>query len=137
MTIANAAGATLDGAWRAGAEAYLGITVTGFPNLFLLYGPNTNLGHNSIIYMLECQIAYVMQCLEQLHRVRALDVRGDVQGAFNTSLQRQLADSVWAGDCTSWYKTADGKITNNWPGYTFTYGRLTRRLQLRDYQITP
>jgi hypothetical protein len=87
--------------------------------------------------MLESQYAYVMQCLEQLHGVSTLAVRGDVQRAFNTSLQQQLDASVWAGDCTSWYKTPDGKITNNWPGYTFTYRRLTRRLDLDDYLIGP
>jgi len=135
MTIRGLHG-TLDEAWQGGAEAYLGITVSGFPNLFVLYGPNTNLGHNSIIYMLESQIGYVMQCLEQLHRVRQLDVRSDVQRDFNTSLQQQLAESVWAGDCTSWYKTAEGKLTNNWPGYTFAYRRITRTLDLGDYTIT-
>ena len=134
MTIRGPNG-TLDDAWQRGAEAYLGITVSGFPNLFVLYGPNTNLGHNSIIYMLESQIGYVMQCLEQLHRVRQLDVKTGVQHEFNTSLQQQLAMSVWAGDCTSWYKTADGKLTNNWPGYTFTYRRITRTLDLDDYTI--
>jgi cation diffusion facilitator CzcD-associated flavoprotein CzcO len=126
---------TLDEAWQHGAEAYLGITVSGFPNLFMLYGPNTNLGHNSIIYMLESQIGYVMQCLEQLHRIKHLDVRPDIQRAFNASLQQQLAGSVWAGDCTSWYKNAAGKVTNNWAGYTFAYRRITRVLRLDDYAI--
>jgi cation diffusion facilitator CzcD-associated flavoprotein CzcO len=135
MTIRGPRG-TLDEAWRGGAEAYLGMTISGFPNLFVLYGPNTNLGHNSIIYMLESQFDYVMQALDELHRVRHLDVRPDVQAAFNTSLQQQLADSVWAGDCTSWYKTASGKVTNNWPGYTFTYRRRTRRLALADYDVS-
>lgn len=134
MTIRGLHG-TLDDAWRAGAEAYLGMTISGFPNLFVLYGPNTNLGHNSIIYMLESQFEYVMQALAELHRVRHLDVRPDVQAAFNTSIQQQLAESVWAGDCTSWYKTAGGKITNNWPGYTFTYRRRTRKLELADFAI--
>ena len=134
MTIRGLRG-TLDEAWRGGAEAYLGMTIAGFPNLFVLYGPNTNLGHNSIIYMLESQFEYVMQALAELHRVRHLDVKPEVQRSFNTSLQQQLADSVWAGDCTSWYKTADGKLTNNWPGYTFTYRRRTRTLELADYDV--
>ncbi|MEJ7601779.1 MAG: NAD(P)/FAD-dependent oxidoreductase [Kofleriaceae bacterium] len=134
MTIRGLHG-TLDEAWQGGAEAYLGITVTGFPNLFVLYGPNTNLGHNSIVYMLESQFDYVMQALDVLHRVRRLDVKPEIQHAFNTSLQQQLAGSIWAGDCTSWYKTPDGKITNNWPGYTFTYRRLTRALDLADYNV--
>ncbi|MDB4966793.1 MAG: putative monooxygenase [Myxococcales bacterium] len=129
MAVRGLGGRLLDEAWRAGAEAYLGMTVSGFPNLFLLYGPNTNLGHNSIVYMLESQIAYVMQCLQALdaQELRYLDVRADVQHSFNEALQEQLERSVWASGCTSWYQTADGKQTNNWPGFTFTYRRRTRR----------
>ena len=128
MAIRGLDGGELNEAWRAGAEAYLGMTVAGFPNLFLLYGPNTNLGHNSIIYMLESQIGYVMQCLATLEReqLRYLDVRPDVQRRFNDVLQTRLRRSVWASGCTSWYQTADGKQTNNWPYFTFTYRRMTR-----------
>jgi cation diffusion facilitator CzcD-associated flavoprotein CzcO len=129
MAIRGLDGQDLDDAWRGGAEAYLGMTVSRFPNLFLLYGPNTNLGHNSIIYMLESQIRYVMQCLRTLEteQLRWLDVRADAQRAYNETLQRQLGRSIWAQGCTSWYQTADGKQTNNWPYFTFTYRRMTRR----------
>ena len=126
---------TLDEAWQGGAEAYLGMTVTGFPNLFVLYGPNTNLGHNSIIYMLESQFDYVMQALDALHRVRRLDVRADIQHA---STQHAAALAASTGPATAhWYKTPAGKITSNWPGYTFTYRRLTRTLDLADYNVEP
>lgn len=135
MTITGRNGQDLDAAWRDGAEAYLGITVAGFPNLFMLYGPNTNLGHSSIVYMLESQIGYVMQCLAALEQQQLdwLEVRPETQSAFNRKVQRQIRRSVWDQGCQSWYKTESGKQTNNWPGFTFVYRFLTRRLDLSDY----
>lgn len=136
MRITGRAGRELNEAWRQGAEAYLGITVSGFPNLFLLYGPNTNLGHNSIIFMLESQVRYVLACLRVLRErnLRFLDVRPDAQRDFNARLQRSLERSVWGADCTSWYKTAEGRNTNNWPGFTFRYRRETRGPRLAHYE---
>lgn len=135
MRITGLGGRDLNQAWRDGAEAYLGITVSGFPNLFLLYGPNTNLGHNSIVYMLESQIRYVLGCLRALEKeqLRYLDVRAQVQEAFNERLQRALRRTVWEQGCTSWYKTDGGKNTNNWPGFTFRYRQLTRAPTLEHY----
>lgn len=137
MQITGLAGKDLNACWRKGAEAYLGISISGFPNLFMLYGPNTNLGHSSIVYMLESQIAYVLDAVRHLAKgSRWLDVKPEVQGAFNTRIQRRIKRTVWDGACTSWYKTAEGKNTNNWPGYTFEYRRATRRLRPEDYQTT-
>ncbi|WP_373187170.1 flavin-containing monooxygenase [Halopseudomonas sp.] len=136
MSIKGLDGIDLNEAWRAGAEAYKGISVSGFPNLFILYGPNTNLGHNSIIYMLESQFNYVVACLQTLaHRgLRYIDVKPDVQGAFNAKIQDAISTTIWSRGCNSWYQTADGKQTNNWPGYTFSYRRLTRKPELDDYE---
>ncbi|WNG54031.1 NAD(P)/FAD-dependent oxidoreductase [Archangium gephyra] len=136
MRITGRGGRELNAAWREGAEAYLGLTVSGFPNLFLLYGPNTNLGHNSIVFMLESQVRYVLACLRVLRErnLRFLDVRPDAQRDFNARLQRSLERSVWAADCSSWYKTADGRNTNNWPGFTFHYRRQTRGPRLAHYE---
>ncbi|MDX1803960.1 MAG: NAD(P)/FAD-dependent oxidoreductase [Alcanivorax sp.] len=134
MTIHGRQGQDLNDAWQNGAEAYLGITVHGFPNLFMLYGPNTNLGHNSIIYMLESQMQYILQCVAQLQQgTRALEVRQDSQEQFNSRIQSQIHDTVWDKGCHSWYKTESGKNTNNWPGFTFDYRRQTRELDLNDY----
>jgi hypothetical protein len=132
-------GRTLDEAWRDGAEAYFGMAVSGFPNLFILYGPNTNLAHNSIVYMLEAQMAYVLSCLRALRdrRLAFLEVRAERQRAHNDELQSRLRQSVWAAGCTSWYQTPAGKIVNNWPGWTFRYRRLTRRVDPRDYHAAP
>ena len=104
--------------WDTGARAYLGMTVPRFPNLFLLYGPNTNLGHNSIIFMTERQGEYVARKIARLlnEDLRTLEVRPEAQARFDRQVQDRLAGTVWAGDCASWYKTADGRITNNWSG---------------------
>ena len=137
MEVEGRDGQTLSETWEksGGPEAYLGIAVPGFPNFFLLYGPNTNLGHNSIVFMLECQIRYVLRAIA---RVRG---RGDsqievTQGALDRRREvqeRELARTAWAGRCTSWYKTATGKIINNWSAGTFKYWWLTRRPNLRDF----
>jgi cation diffusion facilitator CzcD-associated flavoprotein CzcO len=137
MTITGRDGIALNDAWKDGAEAYLGITVNGFPNLFMLYGPNTNLGHNSIIYMLESQIHYVQQCIAAIdsQKLRSLEVRSLVQTNFNDRVQSKISDTVWNKGCHSWYKTESGKNTNNWPGFTFNYRRQTEKLDLNDYDI--
>ena len=137
MTITGRDGIGLNDASKDGAEAYLGITVNGFPNLFMLYGPNTNLGHNSIIYMLESQIHYVQQCIAAIdsQKLRSLEVRSFVQVNFNDRVQSKISDTVWNKGCHSWYKTESGKNTNNWPGFTFNYRRQTEKLDLNDYDI--
>ena len=137
MEITGRDGQTVNDAWQEGAEAYLGVTVSGFPNLFMLYGPNTNLGHNSIVYMLESQIHYATQAIQTLldSDARYLDVRPDRQREFNVDIQNLVKGTVWSRGCTSWYQTANGRNTNNWPGFTFAYRRRTRQLRLADYQV--
>ncbi|HEU4973771.1 MAG TPA: NAD(P)/FAD-dependent oxidoreductase [Baekduia sp.] len=137
MDIRGAGGQALADVWHAGAEAYLGVTVAGFPNLFVLYGPNTNLGHNSIIYMIESQVAYVLEALRhlELSGQRWVDVRPERQAAFVSEVEQRSHRTVWERGCTSWYTTADGRNTNNWPGYTFSYRRRTSRFDATDYAI--
>jgi cation diffusion facilitator CzcD-associated flavoprotein CzcO len=136
MRIVGADGRVLEDAWKAGAEAYLGMTVAGFPNFFMLYGPNTNLGHNSIIFMLECQVRYVVSCLAAMAErdLAWLDVRPEAMAAYNAELQAVLDRSVWAQTEKSWYKRADGRITNNWSGTTAGYWWRTRRVELEHYR---
>lgn len=134
IEVTGRGGCSLDEQWSNGAEAHLGITVSGFPNLFLLYGPNTNLGHNSIVFMLERQISYVLTCLRALvGDTRPFDVRPGAQAASNRRLQQRLARTVWAGSCHSWYKTAAGRITNNWSGTTVSYWMTTWRVRWSDF----
>ncbi|MES1930764.1 flavin-containing monooxygenase FMO [Salinisphaera dokdonensis CL-ES53] len=137
MAISGRNGASLNDVWRDGAEAYKGINVAGFPNLFMLYGPNTNLAHSSIVFMLESQVRYVMQCVQALRdpQVATMDVRADRQQAYNTDIQNRLDGTVWTAGCDSWYTNASGKQTNNWPDFTFAFRRMTAHLALDDYQL--
>jgi cation diffusion facilitator CzcD-associated flavoprotein CzcO len=138
MTITGPGGHALSEEWRQGARAYLGVTVSGFPNLFMLYGPNTNLGHNSILVMIEAQVGYIVDAIRQLDErgLKRLDVKRAVMDEYNRVLQRDLAKSVWAADKQSWYKLADGTITNNWPHSTMRYRRLLRKADLADYETS-
>lgn len=141
IRITGLGGRTLDEEWRDGPGAYFGLSVPGFPNFFLMYGPNTNLGSGSIVHILESQIAYIVQAAELLRGgVRYLDLRRDVMDAFDARVRRRLGTSVWnAGGCDSWYVRhgADGtrRNTNNWPGFMLGYRRATRRLDPADYRL--
>jgi cation diffusion facilitator CzcD-associated flavoprotein CzcO len=139
MSVTGLEGRQLNQAWREGAEAYLGIAVSGFPNFFMLYGPNTNLGGNSIIYMLEGQIGYVLGALQAIERegLDWLDVRPEVQRAFNTWVDAASRTSVWQSGCHNWYTTASGRNTNNWPDHTFLYRYRVRRFDLSRYRAMP
>ena len=138
MQIVGPTGADLHSAWQGGAEAHRGIAVAGFPNLFLLYGPNTNLGHNSILFMIECQVRYIVGCLDELARrgARWLDVKRDAMARYNEELQQRLSHMTWAADCHSWYKNEAGKITNNWTGRTFEYWRRTRKPNFDELEFS-
>ncbi|MBI3770276.1 MAG: NAD(P)/FAD-dependent oxidoreductase [Deltaproteobacteria bacterium] len=129
----------LDEAWKDGAEAYLGVAVAGFPNFFMLYGPNTNLGHNSILFMIECQVGYVLECIRALEsrQLKCLDVRPEAMRTYNEQLRRILDATVWARTGKSWYKRADGRITNNWSGTTTEYWWRTRHIDWDAYRQEP
>ena len=124
--------------WKQGPEAFLGISVNGYPNMFLLMGPNTGLGHNSMIFMIEAQVRYTLRILQRLlsGRVAAYDVKAGDQAAFNKDLQDTFAGTVWASGCDSWYQTAAGRQTVLWPGFTFSYWFRTRRPDLSHYTVT-
>ncbi|MBB6350873.1 cation diffusion facilitator CzcD-associated flavoprotein CzcO [Nonomuraea muscovyensis] len=131
-------GLRLQDAWRHGIEAYYGVTVAGFPNLFLLLGPNTGLGHNSVVFMIESQVRYVLDCLRLLSRTgaKALDVRTERQRAFNRRLRARLDPLVWnAGGCSSWYLDEHGVNRTIWPGFTFEYWARTRKVKPAAYEL--
>ncbi|WP_285484398.1 NAD(P)/FAD-dependent oxidoreductase [Amycolatopsis sp. NBRC 101858] len=136
MTVTGLGGRSLRDAWAGGARAYLGMAVPGFPNMFCVYGPNTNLGAGSIIYMIERQARYIRQAVEQLARpgVSYVDVRADVEERYDREVQKRLGASVWSA-CTSWYRQADGRVTTNWPGLVTEYDRRTRRLDAGDFRV--
>ena len=122
--------------WRQGAEAYLGLAVPGFPNFFLLYGPNTNLGHNSIIFMIECQVRYIMRVIDawRTEGQPLLDVSSSAMERYEQEIERAMRDMVWATGCSSWYKNDAGKVTNNWPRTTTGYWLRTRRDDLSAFE---
>jgi cation diffusion facilitator CzcD-associated flavoprotein CzcO len=138
MTVVGRHGDELAAAWKDGARAYLGLAVPGFPNFFLMYGPNTNVGSGSIVHMLESQAAYIVQAAVLLADgdARWLDVRPDVMDRFDRATQRRLATTVWnQGGCDSWYLDDSRRNTNNWSGSMTAYRWRTRRLRPADYDF--
>ncbi len=109
-------GKRLKDSWSKGAEAHRGIAVSGFPNFFMLYGPNTNLGHNSIIFMIECQSEYILKCIKKTLRNNSsyIDVKEDEMTKYNQRVQKGLAETVFSANCDSWYKNEKGKVINNY-----------------------
>ncbi|HEX8084198.1 MAG TPA: NAD(P)/FAD-dependent oxidoreductase [Solirubrobacteraceae bacterium] len=131
-------GVSLADRWRDGAKAYLGTTVAGFPNLFLLYGPNTNLGHNSIVYMLESQFNYVMDALRVLEErdASSAELHPVAQERYDAEIQERLSGSVWnVGGCASWYLDPSGRNALMWPGTVLRYRHRTRRFDPRPYVL--
>jgi cation diffusion facilitator CzcD-associated flavoprotein CzcO len=122
--------------WKDGAEAYLGISVSGYPNLHQLVGPGTALGHNSIIFMIEAQVRYVLDAMRELRRRGAdwLDLKPEVQRRYNERLQRALEGTVWTSGCTSWYQQAGGRNFTLWPWSTARYWLATRRVDAGNYE---
>ncbi len=138
MRVVGRNGVDLNDAWREGLEAYFGITVAGYPNLFMLVGPNTGLGHNSIIFMIEAQVHYVMECLRlmNLREAKVIEVRREAQERFNRNIQARLQRTVWMSGCKSWYLDARGRNTTLWPGSTVGYWAQTREVDAGDYAFT-
>jgi len=123
--------------WKDGPKNYLGITVNNFPNLFIMYGPNTNLGHNSIIVMSEAQANYIAQCVSELDQKnwKSMTVKTDKLNAYHQSTQDRLKNMIWTAVEDSWYKSANGNVPNNYPGRTMEYMRITKKVDFEDFEI--
>lgn len=136
MAVRGTGGRDLEQVWKQGAEAYLGVALHGFPNMFFLYGPNTNLVHNSIVFMLEAQARYVVACLKRLRsrRARTIQPTEAAMRAFTTEMATRFSGSIW-DSCSSWYRNESGKHTNNWPGFTLEYWWRTRRPRWSDFVL--
>lgn len=132
-------GRALADVWREhGMQGLRGTTVAGFPNLFMLVGPNTGLGHNSIVFMIESQVAYAMDALRTMDERGAVacDPRPPAQERFNAALQRRMRGTVWTqGGCASWYLDAHGRNTTLWPGTSWSFRRATRRFDPAEYEL--
>jgi cation diffusion facilitator CzcD-associated flavoprotein CzcO len=130
-------GVELNDHWREGAEAYAGTTVSGFPNLFIITGPNTGLGHSSMVFMIEAGVDHIMACLGAVRRsgAKQIEVRPGALRRYNDDLQAGLQKAVWSSGCSSWYVTKSGKNTTLWPSFTFAFRSAVARIQLADYEL--
>jgi cation diffusion facilitator CzcD-associated flavoprotein CzcO len=138
--IHDAGGRSLTEAWAGSPQAYLGAAVHGFPNMFMIVGPNTGLGHNSIVFMIESQLHYLMQGLRFMDRreLDVIEVREHVQQRYDEEIQRKLQGTVWeSGGCASWYRNEQGKNTTIWPGSTWPFRRRLRTFDPGDYELRP
>ncbi len=140
MKVQGKDGKILSEEWQETPQAYLGINVANFPNMFILYGPNTNLGHNSITFMLERQVEYALLALEEMREknIAAIEVKQNTQEQYNRELQDDLAKTTWADPhCNSWYKNDQGHNTQNWSSNTRDYAKITQQINLDDYLLRP
>jgi cation diffusion facilitator CzcD-associated flavoprotein CzcO len=130
-------GRTLDEVWHASPRAHLGATVPGFPNFFMLLGPNTGLGHNSMIYIIESQLTHVLAALRTMreHGAQTLEVRDEVAEAFNRDLDRRHRGTVWSTGCKSWYLDDTGRNATLWPDWTWRFRRRCLRFDPTDYRL--
>ena len=129
-------GRTLDEVWKNGAVAYKGMTVAGFPNWFIMMGPNTGPGHTSVLVYTEAQISHTVQAIQKLMRegLKYIDVRQDVQDRYNAGIQERMKRMVWGG-CKSWYLNEDGSNHSLYPGFAAEYVLRARNLDLSDYEV--
>ena len=130
-------GIELKQAWKDGAESYYGISHKGFPNLFQLLGPNTVLAHNSVIFMIEAQVDYILQMMDLVTQSQsnAIVVKDQVQDQFNHDVQDMLNNTVWQSGCVSWYQQDGGKNFALWPTYTWKYWLKTKSLHPSDFRL--
>ena len=138
LEVTNQHGVTLRETWRDGIAAYKGTYVAGFPNLSILMGPNTGLGHSSMILMIESQMRLILDGLRLLDREKKqlLDVKADAMARWNAQLQPRLQKTVWASGCSSWYLDDKGRNGTAWPGFTFQFANDTRRADVDDLDLT-
>jgi cation diffusion facilitator CzcD-associated flavoprotein CzcO len=139
--VRDAGGQSLAEHWaQTGMQAYRGTTIAGFPNLFVMTGPNTGLGHTSVVVMIESQVPYIVGALRLLRRkqLAAVDVLPEAQAAYNVDIQRKLERTIWnTGGCASWYLDEQGRNTTLWPDFTWKYRLLMRRFDAGAYDLIP
>ncbi|MFW2390551.1 MAG: flavin-containing monooxygenase [Polyangiales bacterium] len=130
-------GRTLDDTWAGGATAYKGMSVAGFPNWFIMMGPNTGPGHTSVLVYTEAQIAHALQAIEKLRsgELKSIEVRKEAQDEYNAGIQARMKHMVWGG-CNSWYLNEDGTNRSLYPGFAAEYVLRSRKLRTEDYELT-
>jgi cation diffusion facilitator CzcD-associated flavoprotein CzcO len=132
-------GRTLAEVWAGSPQAHAGTTVAGFPNFFILMGPNTGLGHNSVVYMIEAQIKHLLAALGYMRRrgATAIEPRPEAQSTYVKDVQRRMAGTVWlAGGCASWYLDSTGRNSTLWPDFSWRFRRRVARLNTDEYALS-
>jgi cation diffusion facilitator CzcD-associated flavoprotein CzcO len=131
-------GRTLNDVWQGSPRAHLGSTIPGFPNLFLLLGPNTGLGHSSMVYMIESQIDHVMGALRALwsNGAETIEVRPEAEERFTRSVDGRMKGTVWNSGCASWYVDRTGRNSTLWPDWTWRFRRRSREFEPAHYELS-
>jgi cyclohexanone monooxygenase len=139
IEVTGEGGTSLHESWRDGAYAYLGMTVPGYPNFFMLYGPNTNVGSNSVIFMLEAQAHYVVRALKYMRRRRKsyVAVRSQTMANFIEMIDERMRGTVWTTRCNSYFRAANGRVVTQWPRSARDFWSMTRRFRPADYVFEP
>ncbi|MGY4711849.1 flavin-containing monooxygenase [Mycolicibacterium sp. CBM1] len=139
IDVVGEGGRSLHDTWRDGAFAYLGMAVPGFPNFFLLYGPNTNVGSNSVLFVLEAQARYIVRALKHLrrNRYRYIAVRAETTAQFLADIDRWMEGTVWTTRCSNYFRAPNGRVVTQWPRSARAFWAMTRRFRSRDYTFTP
>jgi cation diffusion facilitator CzcD-associated flavoprotein CzcO len=137
IAVSGPDGLTVDQAWSEGIRAHRSVALKGFPNLFMMYGPNSNLGHSSILVMLEAQAAYLARVLRHAREKEAdrIEVKPDAEEAWNRYIRDGLDSTVWTADCDSWYKDEAGRVFSLWPYSTRRFARDLRDAPLEEYRF--
>ena len=132
-------GATLSETWSDGAYAYLGMAVPGFPNFFMLYGPNTNVGSNSVIFMLEAQAHYIVRALKYMRRKRKpyVAVRTTTMADFIARIDEWMQGTVWLTRCSNYFRAPNGRVVTQWPRSARAFWEMTRRFRPAEYTFEP
>jgi len=130
-------GIEMKNAFKDGPEAYYGTAIHQFPNMFMMLGPNTGLGHNSMIYMIESQTNYILDAIQKMQQqnIKSLEVKQEIQDKFNKEIQKKLEGTVWQSGCKSWYVSENGKNHTVWPGFTLEFRNRTKTINLNDYNL--
>ena len=137
VDVVGEGGVSLRDTWRDGAHAYMGMAVPGFPNFFMLYGPNTNVGSNSVIFMLEAQANYVVRVLKYMRRggKRYVAVRPQAMTDFLAKIDGWMEGTVWTTRCSNYFRAANGRVVTQWPRSARVFWTMTRRFKRSDYDF--